>query len=166
MIGVYVLSGLDRIPWSQLQQAHGRAGHVPEAVRDLLSHDTEVVTSAYWQLDNYVVLQSDLYEAAAYLPEFLIESLQYAAPVGKAAILDLLYEIANGYAPPEQTLRFHVTPSGELRPLPTGEAPAIREACWGGVLAGVARYEAEVQNPDRNVSERAAELLELLLAES
>ena len=100
-----MFDGIDKIPWSKLSTAHGTAEHVPGSLRLLLSNDIETARKAYGQLDNWVVLQSDLYESAVYLPRFLIEALDYCpSSANKVLILDLLFELANGYAPPDLKL--------------------------------------------------------------
>jgi hypothetical protein len=154
-----VFARLDQIPWSELQQAHGHAGHVPAAVRGLLSEDEREVTAAYWRLDNAVVLQSDLYEAAAYLPDILIELLDHATPAGKAAILNLLFEIGNGFAPSDRRLRFLTTADGKLTPITAGPGPSLQETCRRGVAAGIGRYRQELQNPDLRVRRAASDLV-------
>jgi hypothetical protein len=156
-----VFTRLDQIPWSELQLAHGHAGHVPVSVRGLLSADEREVNAAYWKLDNGVVLQSDLYEAAAYLPGILIELLDHATPAGKAAILNLLFEIGNGYAPSDRRLRFLTSGDGKLQPITAGTAPSLQETCRREVAAGIERYREELQNSDQRVRQAASDLLEL-----
>ena len=62
-----MLESLDAIPWGRLRCQTGFAGHVPDAVRGLLSDDAEDVEAAYRRLDNFVVVQGSIYEAAEYL---------------------------------------------------------------------------------------------------
>jgi hypothetical protein len=87
------------IPWATLRTAHGTAGHIPEALVRLTSSDSDVRREAYWKIDNYVVLQGDLYEAAPFVALELIDMLRNDASYGRDLIYELLYEIANGYAP-------------------------------------------------------------------
>lgn len=91
-----MLERLDTIPWSRIKCQVGYASHVPTAVRDLLSDDLKTVKAAYWRLENHVVVSGMLYEAAAYLPEILIEALDLTPH--KEDILELLFQIGNGYS--------------------------------------------------------------------
>jgi len=93
-----MLDGLKAINWSLLQQAHGGAEHIPAAIKGLISPDEATREKAYWQIDNHVVLQSDVYEAAFYVTPFLIEILTSPVSVGREHVYDLLDEIANGHA--------------------------------------------------------------------
>src|SRR5713226_7697798 len=88
------------IPWSQKSVASGRADHVPQALAGLVSPDEKLRERSYWQLDNEVVLQSDLYDAAYFAIPFLIQYLRDRVPHGRDRIYDLLSEIGRGFAPP------------------------------------------------------------------
>lgn len=70
-----MLEKINKIDWKGLRQAHGDADHIPEAIKGLLSEDEQISERSYWLLDNYVVLQSDLHEAALYVVPFLLEIL-------------------------------------------------------------------------------------------
>jgi hypothetical protein len=61
-----------RIDWASLRTAHGNAAHVPDALVRLHSDREDARRSAYWQLDNYVVLQGSLFEAAPFVADELI----------------------------------------------------------------------------------------------
>ncbi len=71
----------------------GTAGHVPTALRDLLSAAPAVVEHAYWSLENSVVAQGSLYEAGPFLLPALFEILDRAPLAGSA--LELLFQIGN-----------------------------------------------------------------------
>ncbi len=56
---------MEKIDWSKIKGAHGTCEHIPDAILGLTSEDEEVRHSSYWRIDNYVILQSDLYEGAS-----------------------------------------------------------------------------------------------------
>lgn len=55
------------IPWSRLRQMTGTCEAIPGALRDLCSDDPARRKAAYWQIENHVVVQRDLYEAAPFV---------------------------------------------------------------------------------------------------
>jgi len=89
-----MLDKLHTEDWSNLKTVVGNAAHVPDAIMALLSDNPDDVESAYWKLENYVVVQSDLSESAAYLPKYLEEALLKAKY--KGSVIELLFQIGNG----------------------------------------------------------------------
>lgn len=61
-----------------------------------MSEDPNLIEASYWRLENCVVAQGTLYEAAGYLPPVLFEAFD-KAPL-KWSILKLLFQIGNGKA--------------------------------------------------------------------
>src|SRR5437868_596771 len=114
------------IPWSEKSVASGRADSVPQALMGLVSPDASLRDRSYWQLDNEIVLQSDLYEAAYFVIPFLIQFLRAKVPHGRDRIYDLLHEIAHGDAPASVMCR---TKEGNEVPL--------KEACSREVAKGL-----------------------------
>ena len=114
-----MLERLEIIPWARLKCLDGFSDHVPTAVRDLVSDDPKIVEAAYWRLENHVVVQGELYEVAAYLPEVLIEALDLAT--FKGAILELLFQIGNGHS---------------------AEAPELQRVCHAAVIGELERWIA------------------------
>jgi hypothetical protein len=139
------------VPWGDLAVASGRASHVPEALLNLLSPDAETRNRAYWQLDNEVVLQSDLYEAAYFVVPILIMILEGKPEFGGDRIYDLLYEIANGWAPATTVCRSR---DGTVIPL--------KEACVQELRRGIRVFSADMTDPDPSLSAKAGELVGLL----
>ena len=125
-----MLDQLDDIPWARLRCLGGTAGHVPEAVRGLLSADPVTVDGSYWRLENHVVAQGTLYEAGTYLPPVLLAALDLAVYPGR--VLELLFQIGHGVAAdPEATRACHtqVVAGLELWLRNSAEAdPALRAA--------------------------------------
>jgi hypothetical protein len=114
-----MLERLETVPWARLKCLGGFSDHVPAAVRDLVSDDPKIVEAAYWRLENHVVAQGELHEAAAYLPSILIEALDLATC--KGAILELLFQIGNGRS---------------------AEAPELQRVCHAAVVNGLDRWIA------------------------
>lgn len=85
------------INWSKIKTGVGFATHLPENLNLLVSSNEETRYNAYWKIDNYAIIQGDLYEAAYYIIDPLMMALKEAKY--KAQILDLLTEIALGFAP-------------------------------------------------------------------
>jgi hypothetical protein len=82
---------MENIDWSKIKTAHGTAEYIPQILEKLKSKKYDDRKDGYWKLDNYVVLQSDLYEAAYYVIEPLIQMLNESCE--KDFILELLIEI-------------------------------------------------------------------------
>jgi hypothetical protein len=124
---------------------------VPEALIGLLSPDEETQKRSYWRLDNHVVLQSDLYEAAYFVVPILVQMLGDRVTHGRERIYDLLYEIANGYAPPTTLCR---AKDGRLTPL--------RQACAEELNNGLPVFNRDTMDEDPRVAVKAGELVKLL----
>jgi hypothetical protein len=143
---------LARIPWSTLDVASGKAGHVPKALLGLLSPDETVRNTSYWQLDNEVVCQSDLYEASYFVVPFLLKMLHEPVRYGRDRIYDLLFEIANGSAPPTVECRTH-----------EGEQVPLKVASFREVEKGMDVFKRDaVADSDPRIRKKAEELIEAL----
>jgi|GEM_PF-1659042 len=146
---------LRAIPWSQIPVASGKADHVPQALAGLVSPDKRLRERSYWQLDNEIVLQSDLYDAAYFVIPFLIQYLRERVPHGRDRIYDLLIEIGRGFAPPTSLCR---TTEGDSVPL--------QDACAREILKGFRVFLRDAGDPDPRVAAKARELMQLLAARS
>ncbi len=85
-----------KINWEEIKTSCGNAKHIPSSIEKLNSKDEEERKSAYWEIDNFVILQSDLYEASYYIIEPLVELLELNYSVDRTYPLRLLAEIALG----------------------------------------------------------------------
>ena len=103
--------------WSELSTLAGNAEHVPAALSGLLSNDKSVFEASYWKIDNHVVVQSDLYSAAAVVPKYLEVILPLATY--KNGVLELLYEIGNG----------------------SSESKALEQTCYREVISVLGRLQ-------------------------
>lgn len=151
MIHVRWSRPLNSVSWSTLATSHGHAAHVPGALKSLASEDGDVRSAAYWQLDNSVVLQSDLSESAFYVVPFVIDLLRELPIPARALIYKLLFELANGSALDTVTVR-----------LPNGTDIALEEATHREVAKGLDLYFRDVHSDDLATSYGALELLSVL----
>lgn len=138
---------LDNVNWKELRTASGNASYVPSAIRGLVSEEKAVQEASYWKLDNHVVLQSDLFEAAPYVVPFLLEILSSSDGYGRQRVYDLLYEIANGYADEGIMSEFD------------GEEVSLVSACRKVSLRGLNLYFEDLSDESSNVREKALELI-------
>jgi hypothetical protein len=141
---------IDDVQWAALEQAHGTAEHIPLALRGLMSSDVEIRNSSYWKLDNHVVLQSDLYQAAYFIIPFLLEILRSCEEEIKTCAYNLLHEIANGYAP------------DEVRCMHRGGEVSLVGACRAAIMEGCDLFLEDSLNSSSINADQAANLLSLL----
>lgn len=85
------------IDWTELKTADGNSIDIQKALELLCSSDEKERKVGYWMIDNHAILQSDLYEAAYYVIAPLFDALN--STNYKKEILNLLIEIATGFAP-------------------------------------------------------------------
>lgn len=87
--------------WHSLRTLIGPADFVPSAIDRLMTAktDAEAVT-AYWELDNRVVVQGQLFEAAEAVAREMVRRIctTEVSPPGLVRALDLLVELAYGEA--------------------------------------------------------------------
>ncbi len=85
--------------WRRLRTSIGTAELVPEAVDRMLgAASTTEAQKAYWEIDNRVVVQGQLYDSAPLTARYLMEEIclhRYTAD-GLSCALDLLVELAYG----------------------------------------------------------------------
>jgi hypothetical protein len=98
---------LARTDWSTVLEASGFATHLPTAIRALLaSPEPADVEAPYWDLENHVVVQGQLFEAAALVVPVLIAALLEERPRHiRIAVLELLFQIVNGQPHEEEIKR-------------------------------------------------------------
>ena len=128
--------------WSQLRTAIGPATFVPDAIDRMLgAHSDSEAADAYWELDNRVVIQGQLFEAAEQTTMTLLSRLLSgdSTPAGVGRALDLLVEIAAGEPDTtelargndglaERCLALISAAAGGLREIPTAENPRAAAA--------------------------------------
>lgn len=82
--------------WEESRTQSSIASHVPDAILALITENEEAFDRAYWKLENHVVVQSDLYSAAAVVPKYLEEV--YLKTKFKHGVSELLFQIGSGYS--------------------------------------------------------------------
>jgi hypothetical protein len=87
---------LQKENWHDLGTLTGNAAHVPQAIMGLLSESHDDFRAAYFKIENYVIVQGDLYSSAGVLPQYLKDVVLLAKHKDK--VLDLMFEIGNGYS--------------------------------------------------------------------
>lgn len=145
---------LRAVPWHRIRVQVGDASDVPEALLALArTRDAAETDAAYWRLDNHVVVQGALYEAAFHVIPFVLELLADRAGPGRVALYDLLVEIANGQ--PAHPGDLVVADGGPVD---------LRAACRSRIRAGldVARRDLTDGGADPPVRDRALDLLLLV----
>ncbi|MEM7349608.1 MAG: hypothetical protein AAF657_02305 [Acidobacteriota bacterium] len=97
-----IMWALERHDWSKLRAA-GTVVRVPRAIcalRDAQSADE--AAAAYWKIDNKVVVQGALYEAAVPAAECALAALPHSTEFGKPKLVELLYQLGNGESHPSE----------------------------------------------------------------
>jgi hypothetical protein len=133
--------------WNELASASGHCGHIPEALVGLRDASAAARHAARWRIDNYVVLQGELYEGAPWVVRELVRDLLTDAHPGKPLVYDLLIEFALADAPGKVV---HV--GGQDTPLVDLTRAEIR--------AGRSIYVRDSTNADAAVAGLARDLLE------
>lgn len=105
------------IDWSKIKTAHGYATLIPAALKELTSLDADERHSGYWGIDNYVILQGDLHEAAYYVIEPILEILENKNCIDYGTPLELLIQIAYGQALKVQLITIRENNTEETLPL-------------------------------------------------
>lgn len=95
---------LNRHPWEDLREIAGSAGNVRGSLRRMLTAATPTdAEKAYWELENHVVVQGQLFESAErVVPVLLAALLDESPPHVRISILELLFQIVSGEAHPEE----------------------------------------------------------------
>jgi hypothetical protein len=135
---------IEAIAWANLPTSSGDGAGVGKALAGLLSAEAPARVRAAKKIACQVVLQFDLFEAAVSVVPILVEIVKTKVP-GRTEAYPLLFDIANGFAPPE---------------VKCGTVP-LTEACRKAVLAGQEFYLRDLGDPDTAVKLTALDLLEL-----
>jgi len=100
----FAVCELERHSWNELRGASGSAERIPDALRELLEAPSpETAQEAYWRLENYVVIQGQLFESAEYVVPVLLAALLDDSPqYVRITVLELLFQIASGEAHQEE----------------------------------------------------------------
>ena len=91
---------LERIDWTALRASSGRtAASIPDALRSLAAAgDDREAEESYWRIDNVVVVQGSVFEAAEYILGPALLLLSYASSdVVRRWVLELLIQVSTGW---------------------------------------------------------------------
>jgi hypothetical protein len=92
----------ERYDWSQLR-ASRTARDVPSAINALLgASNEEDADRAYWKIDNVVVVQGSLFEAAIPTTACLLVGLVQCNEIARPRVLELLVQLTAGEDSPEE----------------------------------------------------------------
>ncbi len=136
---------VDDVDWSRLHQATGTCVDIPDALEQLCSGDAAQRKAAYWRIENHVILQGDLYEAAPFVVRGLLTCLD-AEPPAKVEIYDLLIELANGYAPDSEFVEIE------------GKVVPVKDATVACLQQGMARYWRDLDKEPVDIRKRVVEV--------
>lgn len=124
-----MIGGLDAVDWDSLTHAYGPAEDVPQLLRELRSHDAEVVDGAIHELFSNIFHQGTRYQASAYAVPFLLELAADPAVARRHQIVHLLAGLAIGYSGEYLATGF---PVAELREEVAQVPPEVRSH-WTGL---------------------------------
>lgn len=148
-------------PWESVKAQGNSCKEVPGALLRLLEVGRDVKSTEHWDIENVVVVQGGLYEGAFYVIPFLIQMVGINEN-GTAEILDLLFEIANGSAEPNDVVKYSVVEVPFFHYVPNQNEALIEPlsiACRGAVLKGFSRFVGELNGTKMENKERALGLL-------
>lgn len=136
---------LGRIDWSGLRLSSGDASKVPSALISLADSSTrEDGLAAYWQLDNSIVIQGNLFQAAEFVIPFVIALTIDAAAHVRELALELLIQLAAGEPHPSEVDACN---------------GALGDRCRRAVRAGLASYYQLLDSTNDELRDRALELI-------
>lgn len=90
---------IERLNWPVVRHAYGPASQTPAALKELLAAQTpQECKLAYWKLENYVVVQGQVFEAAEYVVQVIMAALVKPDRPRHVRIdlLELLFQIIHG----------------------------------------------------------------------
>jgi hypothetical protein len=151
------------IPWHSIQAIQGTCSKVPDAILSLVSTDCSVRKTAYWNLDNHVVVQGGLFEGAFYVVPFLVQICQSGFSYGRLEALELLCEIAGGASSLDSQVRFSAitTPFPYFIPNPDAISVPLTIAVRFAVACGldsIIPYTVSLEETERRGSQELIEL--------
>lgn len=137
---------LGRHSWSELRAASGNATRTPSALRRmLLAVTADDADEAYWALENHVVVQGQLFEAAEFVVPVLVAALLEESPSHvRIATLELLFQIVRGESHSDE------------------DDPLIGPRCRERARAGLWVFYRELRSSAQRQGEAAREVLEVV----
>ncbi len=116
---------IERIDWSSRRTVGGFAVAIPGALKALLEARTaEDATKAYWKLENHVVVQGQLFDAALAVVPVLLAALAEPSPgYVRVTCVELLFQIVHGEAHTLEVVAGNAALGAQCR-------DAAREGLW------------------------------------
>ncbi len=132
------------LQWPNFGSARS-AATVPDAVDALANATSEAeAEAAYWRLDNVVVLQGSVYEAAIAVLDSIVRLLVAGPEVARRWCLELLLQIAAGWTEPAEAERTARDLAGEAQQTLRALVPVLL---------------AFTSNPNRHIRELSFEIV-------
>jgi hypothetical protein len=95
---------VERYDWSRLR-AMGSASEVPEAISALRrATSAQEAERAYWRIDNVVVVQGALFEAAIPTTTCVVSALYQCSEAARPLMLELLVQLGSGEPDPGEIM--------------------------------------------------------------
>src|SRR5688572_616100 len=92
----------DKYIWANLRSSES-ASRIPDAILQLQTATTkDDADRAYWKIDNEVIVQGALYEAALPTATCLLSALLNCTDVARPKLLELLFQLGNGEPHPSE----------------------------------------------------------------
>jgi hypothetical protein len=131
-----------------LRLSSGFASGVPSALVRLASSSTvDEALRAYWELDNSIVIQANLFQAAEFVVPFVLHLALVATDHIRQLALELLIQLVAGQPHPNE--------------IAAGNTE-LGERCRKAAGAGLANFYALLDSPNDELRDRAVELVGLL----
>ena len=137
---------LDSVDWNGLRTIRGTANEVPRNLRRLAETQTdEEAVGAYWYLDNEVVVQGKVFQAAPPVVSVLLAMLEGSLSVpARHWTMELLVQVTCGWA--------------DASEIAFGNSDVI-EDCRRRAREGIWTIYGQFLHPDREVRECALEIV-------
>jgi hypothetical protein len=143
---------IDRHPWQQLRSIRGVATDVPLALKRLLAADSSnEADAAYWQLENVVVVQGQLYESAAAVVSVVLAALLEPRPsYVEISLIELLFQIVAGEADSSERAHGNADLGDHCRRLAREGLWTLYHKMWSGHREGAQEILERIEtDPDR-----------------
>jgi hypothetical protein len=135
---------VERYDWSALR-ASGSARGVPDAIRALqVAASEQEAERAYWRIDNTVVVQGALFEAALPTAACVVGVLPRCSEAARSWVLELLVQLGGGEPAPSEVQVGNVD---------------LQKLCVRELARGVALYFDLLENDDDALRASCVDLL-------
>jgi hypothetical protein len=137
-----------RVDWGRLRVSSGYASAVPSALVRLASSSTfDEGMKVYWELDNSIIIQGNLFEAAEFVVPHVLNLAVASSDHVRELALELLIQIVGGQPHPNE--------------IAAGNA-YLGEHCRNAARSGLAIFYALLDSTNDELRDRAVELLRFL----